>query len=213
MHRRRSALSVTAVALLAAAPLLTGCGNDAHPGAAAVVDGDKITVSQVQAQARDVRAAQRESEDADQLIKGTGRLSRSTLNSMIFDKVLGRAAKDAGVSASRSDVQRIREQAEKAAGGADRLREMWLQQYSIGPDQLEDTLRNQVLMDKLAESLGADRTTPEGQEKVVGALQKASESMGIDVNPRFGTWNDEQVLLDTVQEPWLQPEKQAPRQS
>ncbi|KNE80022.1 MULTISPECIES: SurA N-terminal domain-containing protein [Streptomyces] len=213
MHRRRSALSVTAVALLAATPLLTGCGSDAHPGAAAVVDGDKITVSQVQAQARDVRAAQSESKDADQLIKGTGRLSRSTLNSMIFDKVLARAAKDAGVSASRSDVQRIREQAEKAAGGADRLREMWLQQYSIGPEQLEDTLRNQVLMDKLAESLGADRTTPEGQEKVVEALQKASESMGIDVNPRFGTWNDEQVLLDTVQEPWLQPEQQAPRQS
>lgn len=213
MHRRRSALSVTAVALLAATPLLTGCGSDAHPGAAAVVDGDRITVSQVQAQARDVRAAQGESKDADQLIKGTGRLSRSTLNSMIFDKVLARAAEDAGVSASRADVQRIREQAEKAAGGADRLREMWLQQYSIGPGQLEDTLRNQVLMDKLAESLGADRTTPEGQEKVVGALQKASESMGIDVNPRFGTWNDEQVLLDTVQEPWLRPEQQGARLS
>ncbi|MBQ0987236.1 SurA N-terminal domain-containing protein [Streptomyces sp. F63] len=213
MHRRRSALSVTAVALLAAAPLLTGCGSDAHPGAAAVVDGDRITVSQVQAQARDVREAQRASEDADQLIKGTGRLSRSTLNSMIFDKVLARAAQDAGVSASRADVQRIRTQAERAAGGAERLREMWLQQYSIGPDQLEDTLRNQVLMDKLAESLGADRTTPEGQEKVVGALRKASESMGIDVNPRFGTWNDEQVLLDSVQEPWLRPEQQAARQS
>ncbi|WP_030544063.1 SurA N-terminal domain-containing protein [Streptomyces albus] len=213
MHRRRSALSVTAVALLAATPLLTGCGSDAHPGAAAVVDGDKITVSQVQAQARDVRAAQGESKDADQLIKGTGRLSRSTLNSMIFDKVLARAAKDAGVSASRADVQRIKEQAEKAAGGEERLREMWLQQYSIGPGQLEDTLRNQVLMDKLAESLGADRTTPEGQEKVVGALRNASQSMGIDVNPRFGKWNDQQVLLDTVQEPWLRPEQQAARQS
>ncbi|NJQ02766.1 SurA N-terminal domain-containing protein [Streptomyces zingiberis] len=213
MHRRRSVLSLSAVALMAATPLLTGCGDDTHPGSAAVVDGDRITVSQVQAQVADVRAAQGESRDAKALISGTGRLSRSTLNSMIFDKVLARAAADAGVSASRAEVQRIRGQAEEAAGGADRLREMWLQQYSIGPAMLEETLRNQVLMDKLAESMGADRTSPQGQQKVVEALQKASKSMNVQVNPRFGKWNDKQVLLDSVQESWLKPTPEAARQS
>ncbi|MGK5549937.1 SurA N-terminal domain-containing protein, partial [Streptomyces sp. URMC 127] len=55
MLRRRTALSVTAAALLAAAPLLTACGQTAHPGAAAVVGDDRITVSQLQRQVADVR--------------------------------------------------------------------------------------------------------------------------------------------------------------
>lgn len=51
MIRRRTALSVSAMSsLLLAAPLLTACGSAAHPGAAAVVDGKRITVSQLQSQ-------------------------------------------------------------------------------------------------------------------------------------------------------------------
>ncbi|HCA86790.1 MAG TPA: hypothetical protein DEQ61_15645 [Streptomyces sp.] len=210
MHRRRIALTLTAAALVAASPLLAGCGADAHPGAAAVVDGDRITVSQLQEQVRDVRDAQRESPQADQLVKGTGRLNRATLNSMIFDKVLARAAKDAGVSASRADVQQARSQAEQAAGGPARLRDMWLQQYAIGPDQLEATLRNQVLIEGLSARLGADRSSPEGQQKVVGALQQASGAMQVRVNPRYGSWDDEKVLLGAVEEPWLKPAEKTP---
>lgn len=59
-RRRRSALTLSAIAaLVVAAPLLTACGNDAHPGAAAIVKGDRISTAQLQSRVGAVRDAQR----------------------------------------------------------------------------------------------------------------------------------------------------------
>ncbi|MEU9488323.1 SurA N-terminal domain-containing protein [Streptomyces decoyicus] len=210
MFRRRTALSVSATAaLLAAAPLLAACGSDAHPGAAAIVDGKRITVSQLQAKVKDVRAAQAESPQGGQMIMNTGRLSLATLNGMIFDEVLARGAKDAGVTVTRRDVQRWRAEAEKQAGGAERLKAMWLQQ-GVAPDEIDSTVRNQLLLDGVARHLGADRGKPQGQQKLAQALAKTSRSMGIDVNPRFGKWDDHQVILGETKEAWItrEPAKQ-----
>lgn len=59
MHRRRRTALLLSAAI-AAAPLLTACGSDAHPGAAAVVGGQRITVAQLENRVGEVRAAQRE---------------------------------------------------------------------------------------------------------------------------------------------------------
>ncbi|MFF8790482.1 SurA N-terminal domain-containing protein [Streptomyces sp. NPDC015125] len=206
MFRRRTALSVSATAgLLAAAPLLAACGSDAHPGAAAIVDGKRITVAQLQAKVKDVRAAQAKSPQGDQLIMNTGRLSLATLNGMIFDEVLARGAHDAGVTVTRRDVQRWRAQAEKQSGGGERLKAMWLQQ-GIAPDEIDAMVRNQLLLDGVAQRLGADRGKPQGQQKLAQALAKTSRSMGIDVNPRFGKWDDHQVILGETKDPWITSE-------
>lgn len=205
MIRRRTAIGVSAVALLATTPLLTACGSDAHPGAAAVVEGDRITVSQLQAQVRDVRDAQETSPQSAELIAGTAQLGRATLNSMIFDRVLAKAADDAGITVTRRDVQQARSDAEEAAGGAAKLRQVWLEQYAIAPARIDSTLRTQVAMDRLSQKIGADRATPEGQAKIVKALGDASSSMNIDVNPRYGKWDAEQVRLGGTEEPWLRP--------
>ncbi|GAU68604.1 putative lipoprotein [Streptomyces sp. NBRC 110611] len=203
MFRRRTALSVTAtVALLAATPLLAACGSEAHPGAAAIVDGKRITVAQLQAKVRDVRDAQARSPEGAQLILNTGRLSLATLNGMIFDEVLARTAENAGVTVTRRSIQNWRARAEKRAGGAERLKAMWLQQ-GIAPDEIDGTVRNQLLLDGIAEHLRADRNTPQGQQKLARALSDASRAMGIDVNPRFGTWDDQQVILGRTKEPWI----------
>ncbi|ARH91577.1 MULTISPECIES: SurA N-terminal domain-containing protein [Streptomyces] len=203
MFRRRTALSVSATAaLLAATPLLAACGSGAHPGAAAVVDGKRITVAQLQAKVKDVRAAQAKSPQGTQLIMNTGRLSLATLNGMIFDRVLARSAEHAGVTVTRRAVQKWRDQAEQQAGGAERLKAMWLQQ-GIAPDEVDAMVRNQLLLDGVAKHLGADRGKPEGQRALARELAKTSRSMGIDVNPRFGKWDDQQVILGETKDPWI----------
>ncbi|MER7398501.1 SurA N-terminal domain-containing protein [Streptomyces sp. NPDC000151] len=205
MLRRRTALSVSAAAIVAA-PLLSACGSDAHPGAAAVVGGERITVAQLQARVKNVRTAQEGAPQGAQLIENTGRLSLATLNSMIFDRVLARSAKDAGVEASRSDVQKWRTAAERQAGGADRLKTMWLQQ-AIAPREIDGVVRNQILMDGIAKKLGVNRQSPQGQQKLAQALAKTSRDLGIDVNPRFGKWNDRQVMLGEAKTPWVRTEQ------
>ena len=203
MHRRRlTALSVSA-ALLVAAPLLSACGSQAHPGAAAVVGGDRIEVSTVQGQAAEVRSAQQTSDQSGQMVAKSGQLTRAKLHGLIFDLVLDRAAKDAGVSASRQEIQNVRQSEAARSGGDAGLRTAMLSQRWVAPDQIDDDLRKAVLLPKLAQALGADLQTPEGQKTVTEALTKASRALHIDVNPRFGTWDDKQVQLSTYKAPWI----------
>ncbi|MYZ35753.1 MULTISPECIES: SurA N-terminal domain-containing protein [unclassified Streptomyces] len=213
MHRRRrTALSVS-VALLAAAPLLTACGNDAHPGAAAVVGGHRIEVSTIQAQVRDVRDAQEAAPDGAQLVKNTGQLSQAKLNSLIFDRILQQAADEAGVKISRKEIQTTRQQAAAQSGGEQQFAAMLLQQGALSAGQIDAAIRREVLLNKLAQALGANTMTPEGQQVVLADLTKTSEKLGIDVNPRYGSWDYKQVRLGESKLPWItQVTRQAPEQ-
>ncbi|MFD0144592.1 MULTISPECIES: SurA N-terminal domain-containing protein [unclassified Streptomyces] len=207
MHRR-TALSVSA-ALLAAAPLLTACGGEAHPGAAAVVGGERIEVSSLQAQVADVRAAQQASPQAEQLIQATGDLSREKLNVMIFDRVVDRVAEDNGITATRGEIQQARDEFTQQSGGAEQLAATLLQQQGVAPDQIDGVVRRTVLMNKIAAKLGI-ANTPEGQKKLTEVFTAASKDLGIDVNPRFGTWDDAKIQLGTFQAPWLRQITQDP---
>ncbi|MEU5219115.1 SurA N-terminal domain-containing protein [Streptomyces sp. NPDC020807] len=203
MHRRerRIALSVSA-ALLAAAPLLTACGSDAHPGAAAVVGGERIEVSTLQAQVRDAREAQQASPQAAQLLQTSGDLSRRKLNGLIVDRVVAAVAEQNGISATRAELQQTREAFVRQSGGEDRLAAVLLQEQGIAPDQIDAVVRRSVLMNKIAEKLGITDTA-EGQKKLTDVFTAASKSLDIDVNPRFGAWDDSQVQLATATSPWL----------
>ncbi|MFF0203543.1 SurA N-terminal domain-containing protein [Streptomyces sp. NPDC005017] len=203
MHRRRRTALVLTAAIAAAAPLLTACGNDAHPGAAAVVGGQRITVSQLENRVEEVRDAQRAAvpDDAQyaQVVARTGTLTRDTLHGMVLDQVLHHAAEDAGITISRKEVQQMRAGLEQQAGGADALRTAWLQQYSVAPQRLDENLRLQLEAQKLAEKLETDTSQPAFWK----ALSEASEELDIDLNPRYGTWDTQKVGRVDAKTPWV----------
>lgn len=202
MHRRRRTALLLTAALTMAAPLLTACGNDAHPGAAAVVGGQRITVSQLENRVGEIRAAQREAvpeAQYEQAIARTGSLTRDTLHGMVLDRVLERAARDAGVSVTPKEVQQMRAGLEQQAGGAEALETAWLQQYGIPPQRLDGNLRLQVQAQKLAQQLGADTSRPEFWQ----ALSEASRKLDVDLNPRYGTWDDEKSSRVDARTPWV----------
>ncbi|WP_406727195.1 SurA N-terminal domain-containing protein [Streptomyces sp. GD-15H] len=202
MHRRRRTALLLTAALTAAAPLLTACGNDAHPGAAAVVGGQRITVSQLENRVGEIRAAQQDAvPDAqyEQAIARTGSLTRDTLHGMVLDRVLERAARDAGVSVTPKEIQQMRAGLEEQAGGAEALETAWLQQYGIPPQRLDDNLRLQVQAQKLAQRLGTDTSRPEFWQ----ALSKTSEKLDVDLNPRYGAWDVEKSSRVDATTPWI----------
>ncbi|MGV9284175.1 SurA N-terminal domain-containing protein [Streptomyces sp. NPDC003730] len=205
MHRRsrrRSALLLTA-AIAAAAPLLTACGNDAHPGAAAVVGDQRITVAQLENRVDEVREAQRaavpDDSQYEQVVAKTGTLTRDTLHGMVLDRVLHRAARDAGVTVSRKEVEGMRGGLEEQAGGPRQLETAWLQQYGVAPARLDDNLRVQLEAQKLAQSLGTDTSRPEFWQ----ALSDASKKLDIDLNPRYGAWDLQKSGRVDAPAPWL----------
>ncbi|MGW6394247.1 SurA N-terminal domain-containing protein [Streptomyces sp. NPDC055103] len=211
MHRRDRRIALSVSAALLAAPLLTACGSDAHPGAAAVVGGERIEVSTLQAQVKDVRAAQAASPQAAQLLGTSGDLNRRKLNGLIFDRVVSKVADDNGVTATRAEIQKTRTAFVQQSGGEDRLAAVLLQEQGVAPDQIDEVVRRNVLMNKIAAKLGITET-PEGQKKLTDVFTAASKSLDIDVNPRFGAWDDAQVQLDGSYDgsPWLRQISQDP---
>lgn len=176
MHRRRRTALAVLAATLVAAPLLSACGNQSHPGAAAVVGGERIEVSVVQARAADVRSAQGSSPEAAQLVNKSGQLNRAKLHGLIFGRVLDRAAADAGVTVTRKEIQEMRKASLAQQGGEERFEAMMLQQRWVAPDQIDADMRQEVQLPKLAAALGADLGTPAGQQVVGEALTKASKA-------------------------------------
>ncbi|MFH8975866.1 SurA N-terminal domain-containing protein [Streptomyces sp. NPDC017890] len=203
MHRRRRTALLLTAAIAAAAPLLTACGNDAHQGAAAVVGDQRITVAQLENRVDEVREAQRAAvpDDAQyqQVLARTGGLTRDTLHSMVLDQVLHRAAQDAGVTVTRKDVQRMRGGLEEQAGGAQELETVWLQQYGVPSERLDDNLRIQLEAQKLAETLGTDTSRPEFWQ----ALSEASKKLDVDLNPRYGAWDVQKSSRVDTAVPWV----------
>ncbi|MDT0571611.1 SurA N-terminal domain-containing protein [Streptomyces sp. DSM 3412] len=211
MHRRRRTALLLSAAITAAAPLLTACGGDAHPGAAAVVGDDRITVAQLENRVNDVRAAQRaastDESQYQQVVAQSSALTRNTLNGMVLEKVLDQALEDAGVTVTRKEVQQYRSGLEKEAGGAEALEAAYLQRYSVAPEQLEDSLRSDVEVQKLATALGADLNSQEGGTIFWKALSEASEKLDVDLNPRYGSWGVDKasgrVGLLEAKTPWV----------
>ncbi|MFM9607691.1 SurA N-terminal domain-containing protein [Streptomyces niveiscabiei] len=203
MHRRRRTALLLTATIAAAAPLLTACGNDAHPGAAAVVGGQRITVSQLESRVNEVRDAQRAAVEDDaqyaQAIAQTGTLTRDTLHGMVLDKVLQKAAENAGVSVSRREVQEMRAGLEQRAGGAEGLETAWLQQYGVPPQRLDENLHLQLEAQKLAAKLGTETSRPE----FWNALSTASKELGVDLNPRYGGWDVRKVSRVDATTPWV----------
>ncbi|MDQ0961320.1 outer membrane murein-binding lipoprotein Lpp [Streptomyces sp. B4I13] len=203
MHRRRRRTALLLSAAIAAAPLLTACGNDAHPGAAAVVGGQRITVAQLESRVDEVRAAQRAAVTDDiqyaQAVSQTGGLARDTLHGMVLDQVLHRAAEDAGITVTPREVQEMRTGLEQQAGGAKGLETAWLQQYGIPPQRLDENLRLQLEAQKLAAQLGTNTSQP----AFWSALSKASKALGVDLNPRYGSWDAQKVARVDAKTPWV----------
>jgi hypothetical protein len=71
------------------------------------------------------------------------------------------------------------------------------------PADIDDSIRTDLTMQKVAKFYGADLQTAAGQAVVVKVLQGTSDKLGIDVNPRYGSWNSKKLTLDTATDPWL----------
>lgn len=198
--RRSTVLAVGG--LLVGLPLITACGTP-HAGAAAVVDGDQITVSSLQAKVKAVRAAEAESPDSAQLTSQSSQLTGRTLSRMLFNRVIFKTMAREHVTVTRAQLQTYRHQQEHLAGGAKALKTALLQQQSIAPGDVDDYLRADLGVQKIAAKEGIDLKTQQGGQQMTDLVAKTSKAIGVDVNPRYGKWDVSQFNVVTARDPWL----------
>ena len=178
-----------AVVVMCAA--LTACDPD-QVGAAAIVGGKPIAVEDLQAATEDyLKAVPNQPQ---------GEAQASILDSMIRSEVIAAAARRAKVSATRGEVAQVRDRALSEFGSRVNLTRALAQGENgqvIPPTHIDRVARDVVLQDKLVQKLagGRDPNSPEVADNVRKAFSSAARSLDIEVNPRYGTWNPDQLAL------------------
>jgi SurA N-terminal domain len=180
----RRALAV-AVAGLLATGALGACSPD-QLGAAAVIDGERITSQQLQQATREYLAAVNNPDDS----KAQGQI----LQQMILSRVVARAAKKLGVGVRTGTVARQRDQVLQNVGGARVALVQALAQQAqttVAPSQIDQWVRYRLRINRIITKLdpGGDPTSQVAADKLRALLVKTNNEMDIQVNPRYGTWS------------------------
>lgn len=176
-------------AALAAAVLalgLAGCSSQERLGAAAVVDGYRITTDQLQ---RDTRAYLELVPEAQ-----ARNAQLRILERMILSRVIDAEARKVGVRATPGEVARERDDLLASVGGRRGL----IRQLGVGqspmvlaPASVDRWFKDRVLFTKIMRRVGGttDPTSQQAAQKANAALLRTARSMDIVVNPRYGTWS------------------------
>lgn len=177
-------------------------------GTAAQVGEHTITVATLQDEARSFAEDTGQPDlQGDQMAQAQA----AVLGQLITNQLMVEAADEHGVSASPANVDKslsqLRSQMNQASEQDVRG---FLQQYAVNRGMLEDFIRTAVLGDKLVAELRERDPKAEPQQVVGRELSRTSKRLGVEVNPRYGTWNGQQVSptggeLVKVEQPTNEP--------
>jgi FKBP-type peptidyl-prolyl cis-trans isomerase (trigger factor) len=191
-----------AAGLLALA--LTGC-DPAQAGAAAIVDGHRITVAQVQDSVDQLRALKAK---LGQTIQSPATLARDDLQRRLILAVYERVAADVGVTVTDGDVSAQLAKARQQAGSEEEF-EAQAAQANLSPEALQDYARQQALALKIGAVLLPNATGQAGQaardNAITARLVQTAKKMKFDVNPRYGRFDPNTGTLVDRQDDFLQP--------
>ena len=191
-HRRVGRVLAVAVVAAFATMSLASCRAD-QVGTAAIVDGDSISVEQLQDATQGFLEAVPDG--------NSGNAQQAILQQMIVSKVIRNAADSAGVTVSDSEVAEQRDQVldsvrEPAEAAKVSARDYVSRQLSssqtgavVPPDDLEQFIRDQLLASKLGENDPAAANE---------ALVAAARETDVEVNPRYGRWDSQQGLAPLI---------------
>ena len=166
-----------ALCVLAAVPL-AACNTTQQIGAAAVVGDERITVAELQEQVRELAESLPDGGEAtgDQSVA-----QREILQRMIRSELLAAVAADEGVEVSEAEIDAfIEEQIVPQAPDGD-LGPL-LAQNNLTEASLRTSVRDQLVATELIEQVG-------GEQELVELLNQKSDEIGVEVNPRYGTWD------------------------
>ncbi|MFJ2959866.1 SurA N-terminal domain-containing protein [Streptomyces sp. NPDC087270] len=206
MVRRRTAVSTAAVALLLASPALTACGSGPNrTGAAAVVGGQRVTVSTVQARVSDLRTAANGNPQAAQAVSGATQLPTQVLNVIVQTQVVDKALADKGLTVSAGEVQREYDaEVQQLAGGSQKSYEAgMLAQYGTPPDQIDSYLHEKIAITKIIAALGYQPGSDGGEKALEDYMVQTAKSLHVHINPRYGVWDGKSASIGKVKDPWV----------
>jgi hypothetical protein len=177
------------LALIAALSLvtLTACGNS---NAAATLG--KTTISQSQLQATvDTILKEREGVDVSQMqLESGASLNRSQLRFLIITKIFDQIAAELKLGVTKTEIATTRANMIDQSGGAATFATN-LVAAQIASTNFDTYVRAILISDKITKAL-ADSGVAEADvsAKLSQLVQAKTKQLKIQINPRYGTWDD-----------------------
>jgi hypothetical protein len=203
VNRRRTAAVALAVSAVAA---LSACSSTAHPGAAALVGDQRITVSTLQAHVNAYRAAAAKDANAQEQVGVPGQ----TLWLLVSDQVVDQALAEQGKSVTEGQVQQVEAGFLQQAGSVQALQQALVEKLFLAPSDLDAYAHLAVGQGMLLQQAGVDPSSSTAAAALAKIMQKASAELGVTVNPRYGSWDPTSAQgLAAAKQPWLKAEPAA----
>ena len=163
--------------------LLTACG-DASPGTAATVGSERLTVEQVQERTAAFLDAYPEAKSSGVT---AAQVSSVTVENFIRGAIVSATAADLGIEVTGAELDTFIEE----RGGFEEITRLT---SGAGVPPFPELVRAEVRSAVLQSAIGAEAAGQgaSGDDEIVAlreALDATAAELGIEVNPRYGTWN------------------------
>jgi hypothetical protein len=160
------------------AGMLTACDTDTV-GAAAVVGGDTISIRELQDEVRDVTVS---SPEGGEPTGDQTEVQQTLLERMIQHELLAAVGRDEGIEVTEAEIDTFIDEQVLAQAPDDDIGPL-LAQNALTEDTLRDFVRDQLVAQALIDRFG-------GQQQLIEALTEKGDEIGVEINPRYGTWSD-----------------------
>jgi PBP1b-binding outer membrane lipoprotein LpoB len=179
---------ILAVLTIASALLLTGCSQTNE---AATVGDFKITQTELQASI-DAVIAERSKVDSSQMQLETGdALNRGQLRFKILMHTFDEIAKELKIEVTSSQIEAKKATIIDSVGGKTELPKN-LVNAAIAQADFDTYVRAIVISDQITAALTASGVTEADVAGKLGQLLTAkAKELGVEVNPRYGSWDAE----------------------
>lgn len=189
----RSARSSVAALAVAAVVPLAACNADMI-GAAAVVGDHRISVEELHQQVEDMVD---NIESAGAPVQDVGQIQSGVLDRRVRGLLLRSQAEEAGVEVTPAQVdqqyqQQVEQQMQQMGGqGGQQDFDALLAQNGFDEESFKRALHDDLLAQALIQQSGGDA------QALTEQLTQRAADMGVQVNPRFGTWEGIQLAPST----------------
>ncbi len=184
-------------ALGAGVLVLSGCST-VGAGQAAVSEEFQVSQADVEAEVRAV-------------LDGIGQppgepptgLALATTQRLVQDALFQAKASDLGIQVTPAEIEAGVAELAASNGGLEALQQAALQ-AGIPADAIDDFVRTNLLFNEIGRALDSSGDAAAQQAATRAALAEYSDQIGLEVSPRYGTWNPETLEIvpgSTVAEP------------
>lgn len=182
-------VAALAAGALIAAVLVTGCENPINAGTAASVGSTRISETVVAEQVNAVLADQgKPANTAD------AKLTQDVIQRLILADLLEQVAVENAIEVTKGDLDATKASFIEQVGGEAELKKVFLNQ-GVPATAIDSVVRINTLVSLIGAKLAAGGAQDQATQAVFAAIVKKAQETGVDVNPRFGTWDPAQLKL------------------